>query len=324
MTDVTPFTISGCMQLINIEIDYIEDVKELYIDDCPVLMVNGIQNFSNMTSIENLSLKGIGETGPIDLSFAPNLKTLDTTGTPAASVTIADSVLNTAVVTTSPGTTVTIPELPSDTTEFTALNSSLTTYDFSTLPNLVILNIQGSSFTTLDVMTNISLVTLNAFGNRLTSITFSPSGGGLQTLNIGNNNLTGSLVLAMYSSLTNIACDLNNLSGLIVPTSIEILSCSDNALLTLDLSSLSLLTRLTCHNCNISTLNVLYTPVLTYLACSGNNINQVFADAIADALVANGQINGTLIIQSQRTPIGNLNITGGSWDTLNSMGWQIL
>lgn len=320
MSTVSPFYISGCTRLVRIEIDYINELRELYIDDCPVLLVDGIQNFSDMVSIENLALKGIAETGAIDLSFAPNLKTLDTTGTPITTITLANT---DATVTADSGTNVTIPPLPPTTTDFTEINSSLTSYDFSTLPNLVNINIQGSQFTTLNVSSNNSLVSLNAFGNQVSILTL-PASTSLTVLNIGNNQLSGSLILAMYP-LTTINCKLNQLTSLTVSTATEVLECSDNPGLTLDLSSLSFLNRLTAYNCAITGLNVLETPLLTYLACTGNNINQVAADAIVAALVYNDQENGTLIIKSQRAPIGNLTITGGAWDILrDTKGWTIL
>ena len=369
-------------------------LTEFSVSNAPALTVAGITNFSNMVSIQTLELKGMAETGSIDVSFAPNLKKIDTTGTPAASVKVAESVLAnpTVVVTVDSGTAVTIPPLPPTTTAFTLPNSYITTYDFSTLPNLVSITITNSDFATLNVSANAALASVNAYGNKISSLTLPTTpNAALLTLNVGNNLLTGALNTSGYSSLSELNCDLNTITGLVLPPSLQVLSCSGNpaigggtlnltgvtnlqniiatacnltgitvtantaltalnvngnlltglnlsgnpnldflscndniGITTLNLASNPLLGSLRCAGCGLIGLNVAGNTALTYLQCDGNNINQVAADAIATALVANGYAGGgTLIIQGQRAPIGNLTITGGPWTALAGLGWII-
>ena len=152
-------------------------------------------------------------------------------------------------------------------TNLNCYNNGLTTLDVSGCSTLTSLDCHGNQLTALGTLPS-SLKTINCSSNQLTSLSSLPTS--LQNLDCSSNKFSGTFTLTDRSALKtlNISnnpslgalnCYSNGLTSLNVAgcTGLSLLYCHNNHQLTsLNVSTLTNLTNLTCAMCPISTLNV--------------------------------------------------------------------
>lgn len=143
----------------------------------------------------------------------------------------------------------------------------------------------------LDVSNNVELTYLDCWGNQLTRLDLSKNSSleelwcdfnYLTDLDLSNNTALEKLVcqhnifthldLSRNTKLKSIGCYENQLSGLILPDSLDSLKCSNNQLSSIDLSRNKGLMKLWCSNNQLLSLDVSKNNSLTYLSCSNNQL----------------------------------------------------
>lgn len=236
-------------------------------------------------------------------------------------------------------------------------NNELTTIDVSSLPNIEILDCSDNQFTTLNLSSTNNIKELYCSNNQLTSIDVSNltqirylylSSNLLTSLNL--NGLT-TLEMLSYSNnnipnldvsyLTNLyfldcvntqstqlnvgnlvhldilSCGNNQYTNLILSSSISILTCESNLLISLDLSNLDDLTTLFCNDNQLTTLLLKNGSNESDLFFSNNpNLSFICADEtqitdIQNQLITNGMTNTVVNSYCSFNPGGDYNtITG--------------
>lgn len=132
-------------------------------------------------------------------------------------------------------------------------SANLQSIDVSDCPDLEIIETIGSvGVSSIDVSANASLRSLNVDGNNLT------------VLDLSNN-----------TELNHLHCIENNISELILPASLQEISCWSNPLGTLDVSALADLEVLCTADAGLSVLDVTHNPKLRELAFNGNQLESI-------------------------------------------------
>lgn len=215
-------------------------------------------------------------------------------------------------------------------------------FNVATVPQLLGLNIENMGITRLDLSSNKNLISINACSNPLQSL-YLDDNNNLERLYISDTSLNS--IILDISSLQLLYCPNNNLSFFDISacTNLENLQCYDcslnsldvtknanlttlacynNPIQTLDISACIMLETLYCNDCSINSLDVSACANLTYLSCNHNLLDQTEANALAAQLIIHGsKTDAFLEISEQRT--GTLTVTGGIWDTLAALGWEI-
>jgi hypothetical protein len=163
-------------------------------------------------------------------------------------------------------------------TSLTALyceNSSITSFDLSTLLALDTLSCYGNQLSSLDITNNVALRLVWAGDNNLTTLDVT-NNTALTVLHAHSNNLTG-IDISKNTALLSISLESNNVTALDVSNNLllEELDCQSNDLTSIDVSMLTALTDFTCAENNISSLDVTKNSVLREFYCDGNNLTVV-------------------------------------------------
>lgn len=146
----------------------------------------------------------------------------------------------------------------------------------------------------------------------------------LETLNFSNNRLTGSITIR-NSTLKNLICSSNELTGLDISTSLNLttLNCSNNQLKTLSVGSNALLETLTCSGNQLTTIDISKNLKLVSLGVSNNQLNDLKVDVNTDLKYlscASNQLNSIDIIKNlflESLDISNNLITNSGFIGLN-------
>ncbi|GGK15726.1 hypothetical protein GCM10007962_07490 [Yeosuana aromativorans] len=222
---------------------YIEDLNfEAYLEANSMgdgIAGNHYVTTSNINTVENLDISGLGIQSMIGIEDFAALKTLNCS---------SNNLLQTLNVFNNIALT-----------ELRCFNCDITSL---TLPNnnlLSYLSCGNNNLTGLDV-SSYPLLTYLACSNN------------------GSNNL-GTLDLSMNTNLITLYCQNSGVSGLDISQSpnLDLLVCYDNSFPTLDISGNTALSEIRCYNSGINTFTIAnsnYTN-LTYLDCSDNPIGSL-------------------------------------------------
>ncbi len=249
-------------------------ITAIYADNLGITDITGVRSFTNL---QTFKFRDNLVTGTLDVSGMTNLTYLDFVNNRISDVNLQ-------------GTTNLI-------TLIGAGNNSLSSLNFSQIPNLQELKISYCHFNTLDVsslshlqviecyynnMTSLNigniptLTTLYCLNNHLTSIDLSGASG-LLYLVASNNNLT-TLDFSGLNALSSVAVPYNQLTSLNFNNNTHLtdITCSNNNLTTLDLSGLVALDYLNCSNNQLTTLDFTHNQHFHYLSCFANQLVTLF------------------------------------------------
>lgn len=123
-----------------------------------------------------------------------------------------------------------------------------------------------------------------------------------------------------FTALTSLECSDNQLISLDLSnnTALTYLNCSDNQLTTLDVSKNTALTYLSCYSNQLTTLDVSKNTALTYLGCSDNQLTSLDVSgciALEDLKCRNNQL--TSLDVSKHTALTSLNCDGNQLTSLD-------
>lgn len=249
--------------------DEIEYRDFIFVDDCGISNLKGIEFFINLTS---LSCSG-NNIETLDLSKNTELKSLTCSYNKLKHLDLSNNTKLTWLACYN--NELTILDLSKNTllTEIYCSSNKLQTLDFSNNTELSWLQCYDNELSELNISNNTKLTCVWCGHNQLSNIDLSNSSE-LTDLNCSMNNLT-SLDISNNTKLIALSCSDNYvLTELSVASNnmIENLSCDWNQLKTFDVSNLSNLKSLSCgHNC-LSELDLRNNQNLTDICCNGNQI----------------------------------------------------
>ena len=146
--------------------------------------------------------------------------------------------------------------------------NGLTTLDVSNLPALESLNCHSNRITSLQADNCPSLVCVYCPDNNISSISFQGSGA-LQYLNMGNNELTGTLDLSGMSNLLQLTCSENDLTGIVADSPVlSYLNMSENNISQFDTDAYPELVILYCSGNPLASLDISANPELIAVEAS--------------------------------------------------------
>ncbi|WP_431109597.1 DUF7619 domain-containing protein [Winogradskyella poriferorum] len=159
--------------------------------------------------------------------------------------------------------------------ELYAYDNLITTFDFSVLGSLQVLDVSTNQLSTLNVSQNENLVELHCNSNSLTELDFSQNLN-LIEINCSNNPLT-IIDLSQNSILDTLNCSNTSLSELDLTqnTTLEVLYCWNLPLEELDLSQNGNINLLDLRGCSLTSLNLINNQLLTYLNINDNPIDSI-------------------------------------------------
>jgi Leucine-rich repeat (LRR) protein len=288
-------------------------VKELFVPSSTISSLEGIQYFTNLTSLNcynnyltnlnissNTALTNLNcsnnELTSLNISSNTALTSLDCSDNQLTSLNVSN---NTALTNLNCGfnqltsldvsNNTALTSLYCNSNQLTSLNvnsntaltylycnsNQLTSLNVNSNTALTYLNCGWNQLTNLNVSSNTALTGLECHNNQLTSLNIS-SNAALSKLNCNNIQLT-SLNVNSNTALTSLTCGENQLTSLDVSnnTALTSLGCSYNQLTNLDVSNNTALTGLGCSNNQLTSLNVSSNTALTYLHCSGNQLTSL-------------------------------------------------
>lgn len=178
-----------------------------------------------------------------------------------------------------------------------SLNSISSLHGIEEFENLMMLNCNGYDISSLDVSRNTKLFSLDCDDNNLTSLDLS-NNPDLQILSCDNNELTQLIVanqdwvsLSCENNLltslgtpdypvkaSSLYCCDNRLKDLYITASSRggtSVSCKNNCLTEIDLTSCPDITYLYCNNNDLRKLDIQNNHKLTYLDCDNNELNSI-------------------------------------------------
>ena len=169
----------------------------------------------------------------------------------------------------------------------------ITSLDVSANTALTSLFCENNAFTSLNFSNNTNLVNLICANNTLSTLILPSSAPNLALFNCVNDNLTGTLDLSAYPTLTNILCYENQLTTLNVTslTQLNYLNCGHNQLTSLDLSSQSQLTFLDLSFNLISSVSVSANVGLINLYVQNNALTSIDLSGLIALVQFNGDNN---------------------------------
>lgn len=190
------------------------------------------------------------------------------------------------------------------------------------VPNtLELLYLNSNSFSGIFSIPSTSLEVLSLTKNTgITGISNIPTT--LKELYVKETDISGIFDLASMPVLELLNIELTNITQITnFPTTLKTLEISETDISgNFDLAGLTLLIKFSAAYTWISGLTNI--PVsLTDIGLYNAHLDQIAADSLAVALVANGATGGRLIIKDQAT--GTIDTSGASYTTLVSRGWSI-
>ncbi len=157
--------------------------------------------------------------------------------------------------------------------------------------NFVTMNVKQNEPIAIDVMSNLAIAPIRVISGRYdTTIYISNNWSGIINytsedtimtvygdfiaLNCANNADNIIAIDASNAQITELNCESNAISSLILPqnATLESLNCASNQLLNLNLNNSSALVELNCANNTLSDLDLSQNVALEVLDCSGNNL----------------------------------------------------
>ncbi|MCL2141256.1 MAG: Ig-like domain-containing protein [Methanimicrococcus sp.] len=137
-------------------------------------------------------------------------------------------------------------------------------------------------------------------------------------LDLGSENLNGSLNVTGLTMLEEMYCDDNNLTSLNVTgmTNLTGLRCSNNALTALNVSGLTALEWLYCDNNNLTSLNVSGCTALVTLLCNDNALSSLNVTGSIKLLDCSGNNLASLSV-SNLTALEELYCSNNNLTSLN-------
>lgn len=213
-------------------------------------------------------------------------------------------------------------------TELNISSNKLSALNLSKVPQMSNLNCSDNLLDTLDLSYTSSITMLNCSKNQLEYLDvsklnlyqFDCSFNKIGTLNLqkstnlysallSSNILAGTLDVSNSTDLTNLACDYNQLSTLVLPNTatLQTLRCNNNKLTALDVENKINLTLLTCNSNQIISLQVAQLAKLQNLTCQFNKLKELDLSGATELQILycnNNQI--TQLDVSQNTKISLL------------------
>lgn len=227
-----------------------EDVEEIWVNECGINTLKGIEHFPNLKDIfahgNNL----------VQLDISQNKKLEEFSG--------GENKLTTLSVENN-------PEL----TDLYCYDNQLTKLDVSKNKKLKFLYCSDNPIKELSVKTNKKLVSLECSNNQLTKLDVSKNKM-LEVLHCENNELK-SLNLKNNNYLDVLVCENNKLKSLNLNKNkyLRILDCGKNELTKLDVRVNTSLVELSCSNNKLTKLDVRANKKLKLLQCSYNRLKQL-------------------------------------------------
>ena len=233
------------------EIDVSEalNVDKLYLQGMEISNLSGIENFTNLVSLNCQGNKLIN----LDVSNLLLLEYLECSYNQLENLTFGVNILK----------------------DLSCYNNKLMSLDLSNLTLLESLNCNNNVLSQLDVQQNGKLINFDCSTNKITDLNLAGLSN-LQSLNCSENILTN-LNISGLTSLTSIDCYNNKLTNIDLKENINLqdLNCSSNLLKNLDLNGLSKLYFLSLFENKITTLDLTGLSELVFLSFFDNSIETI-------------------------------------------------
>lgn len=174
-------------------------------------------------------------------------------------------------------------------------NNELTSLDLSGNPELSSLNCQNNQITALDFSNNPKLMSVQCRKNLITELDFS-NNTEIHDIDCYNNQIS-TLNLTDLTNLFILDCGYNQMTSLTVTGSaLTNLSCNDNLLTTLDLSTNDNISQLECMGNLLTSLEISNLHELWWLICKNNQLTSL-------NLCANNRLNNMDISHNPLTEL---------------------
>ncbi|GEP52050.1 hypothetical protein FNO01nite_27220 [Flavobacterium noncentrifugens] len=285
----------------NIQLSEAQAVKYLNITGQTIVDLTGLNSFSNLQILFNLS-NGVST---LDLTALTHLTSF--------------SSYNMYYL-----TSLNLSNLPNLTTVNCIGMPILTSVNLSNSTNINKLILLYCALTSLNVNGLVNLTALSCSGNQLTNLNGLPVS--LTALDCSNNLLT-SLNFNGLPNLTDLNCSENLLTSLSGLATISKLNCQNNKLTALNVNEMSNISELSCGGNELTTLNVNALTSLTKLDCSANKLTILSISGLPNLVSLNCSINNDLTtVTLANLPaledfqvLGNINNSGDTISSLTSL-----
>lgn len=286
-----------------IEITEALQVAHLDIENASISSLNGIENFTNLVSLQC----GSNSISNLNIVTLSKLTDLNCNNNNLTALTLTGAI---------------------NLKKLYCQSNQLITLNADDLTNLLLIDCSDNKLTSIQLKNLNNLESLICNNNVITSLDLNDLTN-LLTLEC-NRNLLSTIDVSLLTNIESLNCNFNQLSSLDVTTLLDLksLNCTDNQLKSLTIDGLTRLSTLNCNNNLLTALKVNTLNAITFLYCKNNNLQSLqvtglmniraldFTNNQLETLDINGLINLQYLYGSNNKLV--------TLDATNQIGLQFL